>query len=343
MQKKTGLVIGRWQIYHNGHLALLQSALGACEDVIVVVGSAFRSRNAHNPFTWDERKAMILSALSEKDKARIRFLPVRDYYDDAQWAHAVSQGVNQLAPNASIELHGHTKDASSFYLTWFPQWDRVEVPMHDDVHATSLRKIFFEASCADSAHSVMAKYIPEGVTRYLEAWSLSPAYSHCRQEHLKVEQYRKQWTAPAYLTADAVVKATVDGLQHVLLVKRRKGTIGEGLWATPGGFVEPCERLFDAAVRELAEETGLKPLKETLIRCVESSALFDHPGRSPRGRLVSQAVCFNLGSLSGLPEVHGSDDVDEARWFNLDEVCTLEAQLFEDHATILRHFGLLPQ
>jgi bifunctional NMN adenylyltransferase/nudix hydrolase len=45
----TALIIGRWQIFHKGHECLLQAALAAAQQVIVVIGSAYRARDARNP------------------------------------------------------------------------------------------------------------------------------------------------------------------------------------------------------------------------------------------------------------------------------------------------------
>ena len=89
----TAIIVGRWQLFHKGHETLLKAALVAAEQVIVVIGSAFRSRNVRNPFNWEERQSMIRATLSPDDMGRVQFLPVRDYFDDDRWNAAVRSAV----------------------------------------------------------------------------------------------------------------------------------------------------------------------------------------------------------------------------------------------------------
>ena len=57
------VVIGRHQISHRGHELLKRNALEIADQVLIIIGSSFQSRNPRNPFTWQERQAMILSTL----------------------------------------------------------------------------------------------------------------------------------------------------------------------------------------------------------------------------------------------------------------------------------------
>src|SRR5262249_46522292 len=56
----------------------------------------------------------------------------------------------------------------------------------------------------------------------------------------------------AYLVADSLL---IVG-DEVLLVQRKNEPF-QGKWGIPGGFVDPDEKILDAANRELEEETGI--------------------------------------------------------------------------------------
>lgn len=337
MDSQVAVIIGRWQILQTGHITLLRAALSIAPRVIVVIGSAWRARDAHNPFTWEERQQQFEAVLSPAEKPRVSFLPVRDYFDEERWNAAVRAGIGKLAANASVTLVGFRKDHTSTYLDHFSGWRLHEVEPASDISATDLRGIYFEATDMSAALTVIGNYVEPGVRGYLEAWAHLPAYRQCAAEHRAVKAYRARYTQPFSLAADVVL--TCAG--HVLLIKRG-GEIGHGLWACPGGFIEPRERFYEAALRELAEETGFKGLAPDMGAALRGQATFDHPRRSARGRIVTMAFHFDLGD-ERLPEVEGRDDAARARWVPIAELPQLEEQLFEDHACILDHFlGLFP-
>jgi bifunctional NMN adenylyltransferase/nudix hydrolase len=329
----VAVIIGRWQILQRGHNGLLRAALAAAAKVVVVIGSAWRARDPRNPFTWQERQQQFEAVLTPEQRARVSFLPMRDYFDDERWGEVVREGVARLTAHGdSVTLVGFKKDLTSSYLDNFPGWSLLEIEPEYDVSSKELREIYFELEDRAVALATIGNYVEPGVKTYLEAWSHLPAYRKVASEHQAIVAFRKKYGAPVLLTADCVV--TTGG--HVLLIQRG-GDIGNGLWALPGGFVDPHERFYAAAVRELAAEAGLKAMPSRMKNALRGEAVFDHPLRSPRGRLVTMAFHFDLGDAH-LPEVRGSAVAKEARWVPVASLPAMEERIFEDHATILDHF-----
>jgi nicotinamide-nucleotide adenylyltransferase len=83
----TGLIVGRFQPFHRGHLETVASLRRAPSSVslILAVGSAQESYTAQNPFTAGERIEMIQRALSEARIDGCLPVPVPDIHQHAQW------------------------------------------------------------------------------------------------------------------------------------------------------------------------------------------------------------------------------------------------------------------
>jgi nicotinamide-nucleotide adenylyltransferase len=56
---KTGLLLGRFQPFHNGHLFALRLILRENDRAVVVIGSAQASHDSENPFSAGERYDII--------------------------------------------------------------------------------------------------------------------------------------------------------------------------------------------------------------------------------------------------------------------------------------------
>ncbi len=114
-------------------------------------------------------------------------------------------------------------------------------------------------------------------------------------------------STPALAVSVAIVR---DG--RVLLVRRGRQP-AKGLYAFPGGRVEPGETLEEAARRELLEETGLtagtlEPLTTVSIPDASGAPLFE-------------LTVFHGTEAGGL--LVAADDAEDAGWFTAHEVATL--------------------
>jgi 8-oxo-dGTP diphosphatase len=75
----------------------------------------------------------------------------------------------------------------------------------------------------------------------------------------------KRWPRDLVSTdLPTLLEVTAPAEVEVLLIRRAKEP-AKGLWSVPGGGVEFGERLKDAAMRELEEETGLGPREVDLL------------------------------------------------------------------------------
>ncbi|MDA4128020.1 MAG: nicotinamide-nucleotide adenylyltransferase [Thaumarchaeota archaeon] len=90
-----GLFIGRFQPFHNGHLAAVKYALKQVDYLYVVVGSAQRSHERDNPFTAGERITMIKAALDagRVDPSKWMALPIPDADSHSVWVSMVESMV----------------------------------------------------------------------------------------------------------------------------------------------------------------------------------------------------------------------------------------------------------
>lgn len=124
----------------------------------------------------------------------------------------------------------------------------------------------------------------------------------------------------------------------IMLIKRaEKDAEGEpniegGKWALPGGFVQASfgsdvhETAYEAAIRELQEETGVKDI------LVKHFGTYDKPKRDRRGWIISNAH-YAIVPEKYLEKRKAADDASDVQLFTMDEVSQLD--LAFDHREII--------
>jgi len=83
------LFIGRFQPFHNGHLHVAKSLSKKYNEIIIGIGSSQEKNTKNNPFSYNERKAMISKALKANKIKSFRIYPIPDLYDDVKWTRYI--------------------------------------------------------------------------------------------------------------------------------------------------------------------------------------------------------------------------------------------------------------
>ncbi len=343
--------VGRFQPFHLGHKQVVDAALETAGTVILLIGSANVARSQRNPFTYEERAAMI-NAIYRHEIATKKLVlrPIDDFtYNDMAWTSAVQRQVTDVVrelenpgdasediSQTRIGLTGFGKDGSSFYLKMFPEWGNLDVkPKFGVLSSTDIREDYFRGN-----PSLPHDACPEPVIEFLQGFRETEAFDQLVREANFVKDYRAKWAAapfpPTFVTVDAVVVQS----GHVLLVTRGQDP-GAGLLALPGGFVDGDEKLRNAAIRELKEETQIADQKGPIPPAMLGSFIedretrvFDDPYRSARGRTITHAFLFRLPDRDALFKVKGSDDAAHAQWYRLGDLDP--RHFFDDHWFILQ-------
>jgi nicotinamide-nucleotide adenylyltransferase len=155
---KRGLLIGRYQPFHNGHLEIIREIKDdiECSELVIAIGSAQESYTLENPFTAGERIIMIDRALRAISMKKYFLIPIPDLNMYAVWvAH-----VESLTPPIDIVYTNNTLTKRLFsergyYVKSPTMYDR------DKFSGTKIRQKMINGEN-------WVDYVPENVAKVIE-------------------------------------------------------------------------------------------------------------------------------------------------------------------------------
>lgn len=103
---------------------------------------------------------------------------------------------------------------------------------------------------------------------------------------------------------------------RILLIERGREPL-KGQWSLPGGGVETGERLEDALIREVREETGLQ-VEANEVAVIFERIISDRDGKPEYHYLLVDFLCKVTGGT-----LCAGDDSSCAAWFSMDELPNL--------------------
>ena len=108
----NGLLIGRFQPFHLGHLDALRFALSKVDKLWIGLGSSNKPLQKNNPFSAEERKEMILSSIDESMKQRIQIYFIPDLENHIKWIELIDTLVpkfDTVFTNDELTKHLYSK------------------------------------------------------------------------------------------------------------------------------------------------------------------------------------------------------------------------------------------
>ena len=129
-------------------------------------------------------------------------------------------------------------------------------------------------------------------------------YSSSLQDNLVSTKFYKN----PIPTVDAIIQRE----SEILLIRRKKDPFKEML-ALPGGFVNENEKVEDAIVREVREETTLE------IKLLDILGVYSDPKRDPRKHIMTTVFIGEVEEDKNTKAV-AADDASAIAWLNLESI-----------------------
>ena len=141
---RLGIIIGRFQVFHTGHVYMIDKALQLCEEVGLFIGSSQEHGTNKNPFTYETRKELIETVCG--DRIKVYPLPDIGVGNNSRWGDYVIENVEKrFGTDPDLFISGKEQRR----IDWFDSVKGVTiselyVPKTIEISATQMRRFMLE-------------------------------------------------------------------------------------------------------------------------------------------------------------------------------------------------------
>lgn len=162
----NGLLIGRFQPFHLGHLEAFKFALIQVEKLYIGIGSSNKPKTDNNPFDAEERKEMILSSLTDtmKNKIEIYFIP--DFDDHQKWV----ENIDLTIPRFEV-IFTNDEYTKTLYSQRGTKVISVPFKERETLSGTNIRKMILQ-------NNNWFELVPDGTRNVLQKINTADRLSH---------------------------------------------------------------------------------------------------------------------------------------------------------------------
>ena len=151
----NGLLIGRFQPFHLGHLEALRFALSKVDNLWLSLGSSNKEPEKNNPFSAEERKEMILSSIDDSMKEKISIYFIPDLDNHMKWI----EKIDTIVPKFDIVF---SNDELTNHLYSKRDVQVIKIPFHERnvLSGTNIRDLII-------SDQKWTDLVPEGTKNFL--------------------------------------------------------------------------------------------------------------------------------------------------------------------------------
>ena len=140
---KQGVIVGRFQPLHLGHVKIVEEGLRYCEKVLILIGSSQASNTSHNPFDYQTRAEMFRLVFG--DRVQVAPLPDIGVGNVGAWGHYVLSKAEEAVGHVDCFIQGKEEKNNLWFV------DMPELPILET-----------ERSELPISSSLIRKYLSEG-------------------------------------------------------------------------------------------------------------------------------------------------------------------------------------
>lgn len=152
----NGLLVGRFQPFHLGHVDAIKFALEKVENLWLGIGSSNRNPEKNNPFSADERKEMIQNSIDSIISQKIQIFYIPDLEDHKKWI----ENMDEIVPKYDMVF---SNDEMTHHLYSKRNMKVISIPFtnRDELSGTNIRNRI-------STDQKWDHLVPEGTKKTLE-------------------------------------------------------------------------------------------------------------------------------------------------------------------------------
>ena len=270
-----GIFIGVFQPFHLGHLETIKRALAnGVEHILILMGSADRSRSINHPFNFDERFEMIGLALREAFGADAEGLcEVYSLDDHLGNDHLWIQNVWEVVTARGAGKHTFTMMSDGPYSYWFP-WHLQPTYLATVPHSlykpdltgaisvgsgpTPVDDLGVAISCHSTTKSFFTNpangwehTVPQSIAEWMTRFKEKEAFVDLQEEWQELLSFREKIDSVGVPVAAHEVAVVVLNFGHVFVSRPARAKYRMAL---PRTLVQNLETHHEACMRAVSAE-----------------------------------------------------------------------------------------